>query len=209
MLFVLVTIELLGEGVDSLLGALVLLGDSNWLLAHVLELLFLLLDLLGELLGLSVELEVHFFQLLIIFFLFIDPLSVLVHLAFQFRNLIHAFLNLWLEFFPLLLLVERKLSSLLLLLTLKFTDLSLEQPRLLLLVSSVFLDLLKALLQSPQVLLVIFLLLVSFLQFESFMAEIFLKLADFLSQLALVDHVLDASLVKHIELLLVQLGFLI
>ena len=209
MLFVLVTIQLLGEGVDSLLGALVLLGDSNWLLAHVLELLFLLLDLLGELLGLSVELEVHFFHLLIIFFLLIDPLSVLVHLAFQFRNLIHAFLNLWLEFLPLLLLIERKLSSLLLLLTLELADLSLEQSCLLLLVSSVFLDLLKAFLQSPQVLLVVFLLLVSFLQFESFMAEVFLKLADFLSQLALVDHVLDASLVKHIELLLVQLGFLI
>ena len=93
----------------------------------------------------------------------------------------------------------------LLLLGFELADLCLENGVALIHIIGIFLDLLKSLLQSLQLLLMVFLLLVGFLQLEALMTETLLQLTNLFTQFALIHHILNACLMQHIELVLVLL----
>jgi len=184
------------------------LGDADGLLSLLHQLFLLLLDLGGKVLLTRVKLIEVPLSLFILLGRFLDVVGVPLELLIQHGVFVCFLLDHRPQFIDLGLLVHSEGCCLLLLLVLELDGLG--RKRVVAVVDDllVFLDRFELLVHHAQLVLVIGLLLLSFLKLERFSRKSLLKRADFLRKLAFILHILDASLVKHVKLLLVELELL-
>lgn len=166
--------DLLIQRCHTVLGTLVVLLNANRLLLHRLMLFILRSDLLGVLLELLLLLDHAFFLLGDVIDILLHDFFLLLHLLAKGVDLVLPLLDLRNERVPLRLLFLGKVGRLLLLLRFQDIDFLVQLAISVVHLTGLFFDLLKALLQGLQLLLVVLLLLVGLLEFEAFVAEVLL-----------------------------------
>jgi len=90
---------------DSLIRTLILLPVTDGLLALILVLFLLFLEILLVFLLLGIQVEIHFFKLLVGLFLFVNGILMVFDQLLEFDDIFSPLLDLWDELISLLLLL--------------------------------------------------------------------------------------------------------